>query len=74
MAQLGILRQGLSPLEYALNRSTCRIGIFGSNVLEYVFEPAKCFVCPGYLCHDRMRRPISSFEMVRRASESARPR
>ena len=29
---------------------------------------------PGYLGHDRMRRPISSFEMVRLASESARPR
>jgi len=74
MAQLGILCQGLCPLEYALNRSTCRIGIVGGDVLEDVLEPAECFVCPGYLRHDRMRRAISSFEMVRRASESARPR
>ena len=74
MAKLGILCDGLSPLEYALNRPACRIRIVGRDVLEDVLEPAKRFACPDYLRHDRMRRPISSFEMVRRASESARPR
>jgi len=60
--------------ESTYNGSLSRIWIVGGDVLEDILEPAKCFVCPGYLRHDRMRRPISSFEMVRRASESARPR
>jgi len=74
MTQFGILRQCLCPLEYALDRAIRRIGIIRGDVLEDVLEPAECFACPGYLRHDRMRRSISWFEMVRRASESARPR
>jgi hypothetical protein len=29
---------------------------------------------PAYFRHERMRRPISSFDIVRPASESAKPR
>ena len=72
--QIRILGKNLSAFEYPLDGSARRIGIVSRDVLEDVLEPAECFVRPGYLRHDRIRRPISSFEMVRRASESARPR
>ena len=72
--QFGILGKNLSAFEYVLDGSARRIGIVSRDVLENVLEPAERFVRPGYLRHDRIRRPISSFEMVRRASESARPR
>ena len=42
--------------------------------LEDVLEPMLSFRGPSYLCHERMRRAISSFEMTRPASESASPR
>lgn len=45
----------------------------GHNVRDDVLEPLSSFVGPRY-CHERMRRAISSFEMVRFASESASPR
>ena len=48
--------------------------IVDGDVLEDVFEPTLGFFGPRYCCHARMRRPISSFEMVRFASESASPR
>jgi hypothetical protein len=37
-------------------------------------EPALRFCCPDYLRQDSIRRPISSFETVLPASESAMPR
>ena len=37
-------------------------------------EPALSFRRPPYLCHERMRRAMSSFEITRFASESASPR
>ena len=69
-----VLREDLGALKYALDGLSSSFGIVRSDVLEDILEPAASFVSPGYLRHDRMRRPISSFEMVRRASESARPR
>ena len=74
VAHLRILREDLSALIDPFHRFRGSIGIISGDVLEDVLEPAKCFACPGYFGQDRMRRPISSFEMVRRASESARPR
>ena len=74
MAHLRILSEDLGTFKYALDSATRGFRVVRSDVLEDVLEPAARFVGPGYLRHDRMRRPISSFEMVRRASESARPR
>ncbi len=48
--------------------------IVRSDVLEDVLKPALGLERPGYFCHERMRRPMSSFDIVRLASESARPR
>jgi hypothetical protein len=48
--------------------------ILGGDVFKYVAKPALSLFRPAYFCHEGMRRPISSFEMVRLASESAIPR
>lgn len=74
MAHLRKFPQQLGSIIDALNRPCRRLRIIGSDVLVNVFQPALCLECPGYCCHERMRRPISSFEMERFASESARPR
>ena len=65
---------GLGPVIDPLNRFSCRPRIVRCNVLEDVLEPALCLSRSIYLCHERMRRLISSFEMTRFASESASPR
>jgi hypothetical protein len=57
-----------------LDRTRCGFRIIRGNVFKDVGKPALCFVGPAYLCHDRMRRPISSLEMARFASESVSPR
>ena len=48
-------------------------GVLFGDVLEDAFQPARCFFSPGYPCHDRIRRSISSELTVRLASESAKP-
>ena len=50
------------------------LGIIRGNVFKDVGKPALGLVGPAYFCHDRMRRPISSFETARFASESVSPR
>ena len=67
-------RKDLRPFVDSLNRSARSGGIIRRDVLEDVLEPAPGFFGPRYFCHERMRRAISSFEMVRFASESASPR
>ncbi len=74
MAHLRKGRQRLDPLIYAVDGLGSRMRIIRSNILEDVLEPTLGFCCPSYLCHERMRRAISSFEMTRPASESASPR
>src|SRR6266850_2497046 len=74
VAHLRILSENLGALVNPLNGSRGCAWVVRGDVLEDVFEPSESLLSPGYLGHDRMRRPISSFEMVRFASESARPR
>ena len=71
------LRKGnevLCPIVDTLDSAGGGLRIVGGDVLEDVLEPALGFLSPRYFCHERMRRPISSFEITRFASESARPR
>ena len=64
----------LSTFVDALNGLNGSLRIIRRNVLENVFEPALSLCGPRYCCHARMRRLISSFEIVRFASESESPR
>ena len=66
--------ENLPPFVNTLNRPSCGLWIVRRDVLEDVFEPLLSFVSPRYDRYARMRRPISSFEIVRFASESAIPR
>jgi hypothetical protein len=74
VAHLRKLSQHLGSLVYAVDGFASRAWILGGNVLEDVLEPTLSFYGPAYLGHERMRRAISSFDMVRPASESASPR
>lgn len=74
IAQLRQDAQLLGSFVNGLDRVSRSLGIISGNVIEYVFKPALGFCGPGYFRHERMRRPISSFEMTRPTSESARPR
>lgn len=66
--------ENLCFLVDAVNDSGCCSEIIRSNVVVNVFQPTLCFACPVYSCHERMRRCISSFEIVRPAWASAKPR
>lgn len=66
--------QILGSIVDAFDRSGSGLWIVSRDVLKNVVKPALSFFGPPYLCHDRMRRPISSFEIVRLASESEIPR
>ena len=74
VADLRKRSQSLRTFVNALNRPSRSVRIICGNVPEDVLEPLSSFDSPRYCCHERMRRPISSFEMVRFASESASPR
>ena len=74
VADLRKLGENLRTIVNTLNRLSCSLRIIRGDVLEDLFEPLSSFVGPRYDCHERMRRPISSFEIVRFASESAIPR
>ena len=74
IADLGKSGEKLRPIKDSLDRATCGSRVICGDVLENVLEPAFRFVGPDYFCHERMRRSISSFEIVRFASESVRPR
>lgn len=74
VANLRERREYLCPFINPLNRPKRGFWIICGNVLEDILEPASSFVGPCYRCHERIRRPISWFEMVRFASESARLR
>lgn len=74
VADLWKRSENLRPFVNTLNRPSCSLRIIRGDVLEDVLEPLSSFVGPRYACHERMRRPISSFEIVRFASESASPR
>jgi len=64
----------LCALVDALDSFCSGARIVGCNIVVNVLQPALGFKSPRYCCHVRMRRCISSFEMVRLASASARPR
>ena len=66
--------ENLRSFVHFLNGTSSGAWIIGSNVLEDIFEPALSFLGPRYCCYVRMRCAISSFEMIRFASESASPR
>ena len=74
VSDFGKAGEDLRPLIDFLNGAPGGMRIIGGDVLEDVLEPALCFFRPRYCCHERMRRPISSLEIVRFASESASPR
>jgi hypothetical protein len=67
LEDLGTLIDGLDDVE-GVDRGVDR------DVVVDPEEPALRFSGPDYLCQDSIRRPISSFEMVLPASESAMPR
>ncbi len=74
VSDLGKTGEDLRPLVDLLNGASGGVRIVGGDVLKNVFEPAPSLVGPRYRCHARMRCAISSFEIVRFASESASPR
>lgn len=74
VAYLGKCGKLLRPLVDTLYGAGCSIRIIRGDILEDVLEPAPGLLSPGYFRHERMRRAISSFEIVRFASESASPR
>jgi hypothetical protein len=74
LAYLRKLGENLRAFVNTLNRPDCSLRIIRSDVLEDVLDPLSSLVGPRYYCHERMRRAISSFEIVRFASESASPR
>ena len=74
VSNFGKTGKDLRPVMNFLNGTRGRSRIIGGDKLEDVLEPALSFFGPRYCCHVRMRCAISSFEMVRFASESASPR
>lgn len=74
LAYLRELSENLHTFVDTLNGPDSSLRIIRSDVLEDVLDPLSRLVGPRYYCHDRMRRAISSFEIVRFASESASPR
>ena len=74
LANLRKFLEVLSPVVDGLDGAGCCGRVVRRDVLIDVVNPALGFLGPRYFCHDRMRRPISSFEMTRFASESASPR
>ena len=74
MSDLRKSGEDLRSLVDFLNGASGGVWIIGSDILEDIFESAPSFIGPRYCCHERMRCAISSFEIVRFASESASPR
>ncbi len=74
VSDFGEVCEDLRPLVDLLNGAGGGVRVIGGDVLKDVFEPALCFISPGYCGHERMRCAICSLEMVRFASESASPR
>lgn len=74
LAYLWELSENLRTFVNTLNRPGSSLRIIRGDVLEDVLDPLSSFIGPRYCCHERMRRAISSFEIVRFASESASPR
>lgn len=70
----GVINQHLGSIVYSAHDIGRGSRVIFGDVLENFLEPFLRLVRPVYFCHARIRRPISSFEMVRPASESARPR
>ncbi len=66
--------EDLSPFVDALNGTGSGSRTIGGDEFKNVFEPALGLLGPSYFSHVRIRWPISSFEMVRFASESESPR
>ena len=74
VSDLGKSGKNLRSLVDVLNGASSGVRIISRDVLEDIFEPTPGLISPRYCCHERMRCAISSFEMVRLASESASPR
>lgn len=74
VSDFGVIYQHLRAFVYPGHDVPSGLGVILGNVLEYIFEPSLRLDRPVYFGHDRIRRPISSFEIVRPASESASPR
>jgi len=74
LAYLRELSENLRMFVNTLNRPDSYLRIIRGDVLEDVLDPLSSFIGPRYCCQERMRRTISSFEIVRFASESASPR
>jgi len=74
MSDFGKGGEDLRPFVNFLNGSSGSMRIVYRDVLEDIFAPSPRFIGPRYCGHDRMRCAISSFEIVRFASESASPR
>jgi len=74
VSDLGKSGEDLRPVVDFLNSASGSVWFISSDVLEDIFEPTPSFIGSRYCGHERMRCAISSFEMVRFASESASPR
>lgn len=74
VSDFGVIQEYLRAFIYPCHNIPSGPGVILGNVLEDIFKPFLRLEGPVYFGHDRIRRPISSFEMVRPASESANPR
>ena len=68
------LSKDLSPPVKGLNDAESGGWFIAGNVVVDAAQPLLGLGGPDYFRQDSIRRPISSCEMVRPASESARPR
>ena len=73
MTAVGKLGEDLSASVDGLDDAERSGRFVGGNVVMDLPKPTLGLVRPDYLRQDSMRRPISSFEMMRPASESAMP-
>lgn len=74
MSNFRIRRKNLRTLVNSLNGAFGGSRVIAGDEPENIFQPSLGFFSPSYCCHERMRCAISSFEIVRFASESASPR
>jgi hypothetical protein len=73
VTELRELNEVLRALVERLHCASRSVKVIFGDVLEDVFKPLLSLGGPRYLCPARIRRRISSFEIIRPASESASP-
>ena len=74
LSESGMLAEGLDGCVKLANHPSGSVRIVRCDVIENIAKPEFGFGRPDYLRHSRIRWAMSSSEMTRPASESARPR